>query len=261
MLLRIFNLLYLGIILTTTSITVSLAQDLDSGPAPEPLKIQRINSPVELDGIISEAAWNDIRSLPIVMRFPDFGSEPSEQTEILLGYDDDYLYLAGRLYDSEPSKMQATSFRRDGWEYNTDQLTLIIDAFNDNENAVVFSTTPVGIRTDVNILNDAEGAPLKNLNSSWNAFWDVATVQNDDGWFAEMRIPFSSLRYEVKDGQTVMGITAYRWIARKFELDIFPLIPRKDFFSRNARAILNSGLRVIIACSTAGASDCMRGKR
>ncbi len=64
----------------------------------------------------------------------------------------------------------------------------------DNENAVLFSTTPAGIRTDVNILNDADGAPLKNINATWNTFWDVATVQNDDGWFAEMRIPFSSLK-------------------------------------------------------------------
>jgi hypothetical protein len=121
--------------------------------------------------------------------------------------------------------------KRDGWSYKTDQLTIVVDAFNDNENALVFSTTPAGIRTDVNILNDALDAPFKNVNSTINKFWDVASVSNEDGWFAEMRIPFSSLRFEEKDGQTVMGITAYRFIARKFELDIFPLIPEKlDFW-------------------------------
>ncbi len=222
------NLFALVVLILVSS--VSLAQNSESRPANGPIKIQRIKSPVELDGLSNEAAWIGIRSLPIVMRVPEFGSEPSERTEILLGYDDDYLYAAGRLFDSEPSKIQATSFKRDGWEYNTDQLTILLDAFNDNENAVLFSTTPVGIRTDVNILNDADGAPQKNINSTWNTFWDVATVQNDDGWFAEMRIPFSSLRFEEKDGQTVMGITAYRWIARKFESDIFPLIPEKFLF-------------------------------
>ena len=225
----------------------SSSQHLDSR-LNEPIKIQRIDSPVELDGLSNEAAWNGIKSLPMTMRIPNFGSEPSEHTEILLGYDDDYLYAAGRFYDSEPSKIQATSFKRDGWAYNTDQLTIIIDAFNDNENAVLFSTTPVGIRTDVNILNDAEGAPQKNINSSWNTFWDVATVQNDDGWFAEMRIPFSSLRFEEKDGQTIMGITAYRWIARKFESDIFPLIPGKfgswgAFRPSQTQAILFEGIK------------------
>lgn len=227
MLTRIFNIILTGVTLTTTSINVSLAQELESGPAKEPIKIQRIKSPVELDGLSNEAAWEGIKSLPMLMRIPDFGSEPSERTEILLGYDDDYLYAAGRFYDSEPSKIQATSFKRDVWTYTTDQMAIILDAFNDNENAVLFSTTPVGIRTDVNILNDAESAPLKNVNPSWNTFWDVATEQNDEGWYAEMRIPFSSLRFEERDGQTVMGLTAYRWIARKFEMNIFPLIPEK----------------------------------
>jgi len=214
---------------STILIQISSAQDSGSGHD-EPIKIQRIKSPVVLDGLSNESAWEGIRSFPMIMRTPNFGNEPSERTEILIGYDDDYIYVAGRLYDSEPSKIQATSFKRDGWEYNTDQLTIIIDAFNDNENSVVFSTTPVGIRTDVNMLNDADGAPSKNINSNWNTFWDVATVQNDDGWHAEMRIPFSSLRFEVRNGQTVMGITAYRWIARKFESDIFPLIPEKFGF-------------------------------
>jgi hypothetical protein len=248
MLRRTFIAISLGFTLTNISTPVSLAQDLDSGLVNEPIKIQRIKSPVKLDGLSNEAAWEGIRSLPVLMRRPDFGSEPSERTEILLGYDDDYIYLAGRLYDREPSKIQATSFRRDGWGYNTDQLTIIIDAFNDNENATVFSTTPVGIRTDVNMLNDADGAPLKNYNPSWNTFWDVETVQNDDGWFAEMRIPFSSLRFTERDGQIIMGITVYRWIARKFEIDMFPLISQKFGFwgvfkPSQTQAVLFEGIK------------------
>ncbi|MBE9509766.1 MAG: carbohydrate binding family 9 domain-containing protein [Bacteroidetes bacterium] len=207
----------------------SSAQHLESG-LNEPMKIQRIKSPVKLDGLSNESAWEGIKSLPIIMRAPNFGSEPSERTEILLSYDDDYLYAAGRFYDSETSKIQATSFKRDVWNYTTDNMIIVIDAFNDNENAVMFMTTPAGTRTDVNILNDAEGAPLKNVNPSWNTFWDVATVCNDDGWFTEMRIPFSSIRFEERDGQTVMGITAFRWIARKFEMDISTLIPEKFGF-------------------------------
>ncbi len=135
---RIFNAILIGVSITTTSNIVSLAQDPEAGLSDEPIKIQRIKSPVELDGLSNESAWNGINSLPMVMRVPNFGCEPSERTEILLGYDDNYLYVAGRFYDSEPSKIQATSFKRDGWEYNTDQLTIIIDAFNDNENAVLF---------------------------------------------------------------------------------------------------------------------------
>ncbi len=216
-------------IVTTILPQTSSTQDLES-TLNEPIKIQRIKSPVELDGLSNETAWEDIKSFPLRMKQPNFGSEPSERTEILLGYDDDYLYAAGRSYDSVPSKIQAPSFLRDFWNYTTDAMVIILDTFKDNENAVVFFTTPTGTRTDVNILNDAVGAPTVNANASWNTFWDVATVCNDEGWFAEMRIPFSSIRFEDRDGQTIMGLTAYRFIARKNELTTFPLIPEKFGF-------------------------------
>jgi hypothetical protein len=212
--------------------TICSAQDSESRPDNEPIKIQRINSQVELDGLSNEAAWEDIRSLPIVMRSPNFGSEPSDYTEILLGYDEDYLYAAGRFYCNEPSKIQEISLQRDGgFQFPSDHMAVILDEFNDNENAVVFLTTPAGTRTDLNIKNDAEG--MNWFNRSWNTFWDVATVRNDTGWFAEVRIPFSSLRFEESGGQTVMGMTAYRWIAHKNEMDIFPLIPEKLDFPGN----------------------------
>jgi hypothetical protein len=221
-----FKVLVLCTITTILPLKTS-AQNLKSG-LNEPIKIQRIKLPVKLDGLSNEAAWQGIESFPLRMRMPNFGNEPSERTELLLGYDDDYLYAAGRFYDSEPSKIQATSLKRDGgWTWSTDAMSIILDTFNDNENGVIFITIPAGTRTELNILNDGVGIPYKNVNLSWNTFWDVTTVRNDDGWFSEMRIPFSSLRFEEKDGQVVMGLIAYRVIARKFEINIFPLIPEK----------------------------------
>ena len=212
----------------------------------DPMKIQRIKSPVKLDGLSDELAWEGIKSLPMKMKTPNFDSEPSERTEILLGYDENYLYVAGRLYDSEPSKIQARSCQRDaGWAWATDAMHIILDTFNDNENAVVFITIPVGTRTDVNILNDGEGVPYKNANMYWNTFWDVATVWNNDGWFSEMRIPFSSLRFEEKDGQTVMGLIAFRLIPRNYEINIFPLIPEKfgSIKPSQAQKVLFEGIK------------------
>jgi hypothetical protein len=212
----------------------------------DPIKIQRIKTPVILDGLSNEAAWEGIKSFPMIMRTPNFGNDPSERTELFLGYDDDYLYVAGRLYDSEPSKIQSTSFKRDGgWNWSTDHLGVIFDTFDDNENAVLFVTTPVGTRTDYSIKNDGEGTSDRYANPSWNTFWDVAAVSNGDGWFAEMRIPFSSLRYEIKDGQTVMGFIAYRLTPRKFELSNFPFIPEKKGFIKPSQGqeIIFEGLK------------------
>ena len=217
-------------IVTTILPQNSSAQYLESRLC-EPIRIQRIQSPVELDGLSKELAWEGIESFSMLMRQPNFGNEPSERIEVLLCYDDDYLYVAGRLYDTEPSRIQSTSFKRDGgWNWATDHLGVIFDTFNDNENAVLFVTTPLGTRTDLSVKNDGEGETDRWSNLYWNTFWDVATKCNDEGWFAEMRIPFSSLRFEEKDGQTVMGFTAYRLISRKSELSCFPFIPEKKHF-------------------------------
>jgi len=190
---------------------------------PDQLVLPRINGPVTLDGLSDETAWEGIEPFPVVMHFPNFGVEPSERTEILVAYDDDFLYVAGRLYDREPSKIQANSKQRDSQDPSSEWFGIYIDSFNDKENALAFLTTPAGLRNDVTISNDAEGADP--INISWNTFWDVATEQNNDGWFAEIRIPFSSLRFQDRNGRVVMGINIYRYIARKGEFVIFPAIP------------------------------------
>jgi hypothetical protein len=191
----------------------------------DPLVIQRLNGPVTLDGLSDEQAWENVPLLPVVVHSPNFGDVPSEKTEVLLAFDNDYLYLAGRLYDKEPGKVQGTSKKRDTMTPSNDFFGMVIDTFNDKENALAFFTTPAGIRWDAAISNDAvgdmEGPPM---NLSWNTFWDVATVCNDEGWFAELRIPLSSLRFQDKDGQAVMGFIIWRSIARKNEIDIFPAV-------------------------------------
>ncbi len=185
--------------------------------------ISRLNGHVKLDGLSEEPAWEGIEPFPVVMHSPNFLDEPTEKTEILVAYDDDYLYVAGRLYDSEPEKIQCTSKKRDDMKPNSDWFGIVIDTFNDKENALVFFTTPSGLRLDMTVFNDAQGE--ESFNADWNTFWDVATVRNKDGWFVEMRIPLSSLQFQEKDGRCVMGLISWRWIARKYESVVFPAVP------------------------------------
>lgn len=119
-----------------------------SPQAKEPLVIQRISGPVRLDGLSNEDAWKNIRPLPLVMFLPNYGNPPSEKTEFLIGFDDVHLYVAARLYDREPAKIQAPSKKRDYFESNTEWFGVIIDTFNDKENALGFCTTPSGLRWD-----------------------------------------------------------------------------------------------------------------
>ncbi|MCJ7588757.1 MAG: carbohydrate binding family 9 domain-containing protein [Candidatus Aminicenantes bacterium] len=172
-------------------------EPLVSSLSKDPWVIPKISQPVTLDGLSDEAAWNGIRPLPMVAFIPNPGAPPSEQTEILIGHDENFLYVAGRLYDREPDKIQSPSKKRDYFESNTEWFGVILDTFNDKENALGFMTTPTGLRWDGMVTNDAEQRTINDMpiNASWNTFWDVAVAQNERGWFAEIRIPFSSLRF------------------------------------------------------------------
>jgi hypothetical protein len=142
--------------------------------------------------------------------------------------DNNYLYVGARLYDSNSSEMLISSKKRDESEVASEQLMLIFDSFNDKENGLGFATTPTGLRSDFTISKDAMGMddPSQGpFNMSWNTFWDVKTTKNDQGWFTEIRIPFSSMRFKEKDGKIVMGLICIRDIAHKNEVDIFPAIP------------------------------------
>ena len=185
--------------------------------------LSRTNGPVILDGLSNEPAWQNIESLSFVQIEPLAGAEPSERTEVLLAYDEDYLYMAGRLYDREPENIYSNSKQRDSGNPSCEWFGIVIDSFNDKENALAFFTTPAGLRWDAAVFGDAQGE--EPINISWNSFWDVATARNGEGWFAEFRIPFSSLRFQNKDGRVVVGIIVWRQIARKNEWDIFPAIP------------------------------------
>jgi Domain of unknown function (DUF5916) len=215
-----------------------------------PLIIQRLVRPIVFDGLSDEEAWQDIPAFSLTMMLPNYGLPASEKTEVLVAFDDEFLWVAARLFDREPAKIQARSKKRDLKAANSDMFAVLFDTFNDKENALSFSTTPTGLRWDAAIYNDAQiHLPQEEpFNLSWNTFWDVRTVVNAQGWFVEMRIPLSSLRFQEKDGSVIMGFTAFRWIARKNENDVFPDIYPKwglmsAFKPSQAQEVSLQGLR------------------
>ena len=191
---------------------------------PTPFPIPRLDGPIVLDGRVEDPAWTRIDPLPMVMFAPTFGEPITERTEVRIAHDGEYLYVSARMYDSEPDRIRTNTFYRD--RYSGDDLfSVILDSFNDHETAVWFTTNPAGNRGDISISNDAVfsggGAAM---NFDWNAHWDVETSQTDEGWFAEFRIPFSSLGFQVLDGEVTMGLIVHRLVARKNERQIFPAI-------------------------------------
>jgi hypothetical protein len=192
-----------------------------------PLHLQRIQGPVTLDGIGREPEWQQIEPLPLTMYTPAYRGELTERTEIRIAYDDNFLYVLGKMFDSSPHEVQANSLVRD-LDRGGDFLNIMIDSYNDNQTMAVFMTTPAGNRLDAETINDAEGENFWNMG--WNTYWDCAVVQNDEGWSAEMRIPFSSLRFQDSEGKATFGLIVHRLINRKNERQIYPAIaPKKPF--------------------------------
>lgn len=194
--------------------------------AQEPITLTKINLPIVLDGYANEPAWEEVPYFDAVQYEPIFKGEMSELTKFKVAYDNSYIYVLGELYTDDPSSITTNSLARD--QYSSDDVfAIIIDGFNDNQNASWFFTNPDGVRFDFAISNDANSAGGRNpINSSWNTFWDVETAKSDEGWFVEMKIPFSSIGVQINENnETEMGIIVYRWITSKNERHIFPAIP------------------------------------
>lgn len=201
-------------------------KDVQAQSAKDVINATKIDQAILIDGLINEPVWETIAPLEVKQKVPNSGASPTQRTEIRLAYDDQYLYLSGRMYDSEPHKINSNSKKRDDFTENTEWCGLLIDSFNDRENALGFYVTPTGSRLDMALSNDAQGPSAFNL--SWNTFWKGASTIDSTGWFAEIQIPFSSLPFEVIDGEVTMGITTWRYLARNDETDIYPTIKISD---------------------------------
>jgi len=195
----------------------------------EQISIPRIEGEFKFDGDVDDDCWKKAGHLPMIMHTPTFGNIPTEKSEVMVCYDNSFLYIGARLFDSNASNMLISSKKRDESEVASEELMLILDSFNDKENGLGFATTPTGLRSDFTISKDAIGMKAGDsegpLNLNWNTFWDVRTTSTKQGWFAEFRIPFSSIRFKEKNGKVVMGLICVRRIAHKNEVDIFPAVP------------------------------------
>jgi hypothetical protein len=196
-----------------------------------PVALTRLAGPVSIDGMPDEPAWQAIPALPLTMYTPVFRGTPTQRSEIRVAYDEEFFYAAGWFYDTEPDRIRINSLYRDRWN-GDDAFAIYIDAFNDNRNAKWFGLTAGGVRFDQLVSDD--GA---TLNGNWDTFWTARTTTTKDGWFAEIRIPFSSIGFHPDgEGKAVMGLTVTRLVSRLQERVTFPEIDPKFEFRNPSQA-------------------------
>jgi hypothetical protein len=213
------------------------------------VKIKRIKGSVVFDGIPNEQVWNELDPYPLTMHKPNFDTQPSEKSDVRIGYDDGFLWVGASLFMNDASKIFAVTKKRDEMLFDYDAFGIILDTYNDNENGLAFFTAPTGLRTDYTISNDASGqgggpSGPSFMNSSWNTFWDVKTYRDDKGWYVEMRIPFSSLKFKSDNDIATMGLIISRNISANNENDTYPAIDPKYGFSSNMKPSLAATVEI-----------------
>ncbi|CAL2088279.1 Hydrolase [Tenacibaculum sp. 190524A05c] len=181
---------------------------------------KRMKTLPEIDGVITDQAWDHLDwGTDFVEKAPDEGKPPTYQTKFKIGYDDKYLYVALRAFDDEPEKIEQRLSRRDG--FAGDRINVIIDSYHDKRTAFVFTVTAAGVKGEELATQNGQ-----DWDASWNPIWYTDAVVDDKGWTAEMKIPFTQLRFGKAEEQ-VWGLNINRTFFREQERSLWQRIPNE----------------------------------
>ena len=177
--------------------------------------IQSILEAPLIDGILDDSLWSSICPITdFIQKNPYNMAEPSENTEVYLAYDEQFLYVAAMMYDSDPSKIARQLAPRDDWYGAFDEIadwfSIGLDSRHDHQTGFSFAVNASGVSYDEMIYNDWD------IDSDWNAIWQAEVQVVDNGWSLEMEIPFSNLPFYIGDELT-WGLNISRFIQRKYE--------------------------------------------
>jgi hypothetical protein len=175
---------------------LSLVTKAKSRRVPEKtIKIFKTDSEIEVDGILDEEAWLTAeKATGFHQQFPNDDTGASARTEARLTYDENNLYVGITCYDDVEGKYIVESLRRDFNERNNDYIMLVLDPFDDLTNGYAFAITPLGVQLEG--LLTGGGGGFRPISSSWDNIWYSKTRKNEEGWVAEIKIPFKSIRYD-----------------------------------------------------------------
>ncbi|TBW29067.1 DUF5916 domain-containing protein [Gramella sp. KN1008] len=170
-------------------------------------KTHKIENPPVIDGILNEALWkNSQTATNFVMVEPGDGDPipPSHETQVKLVYDDAAIYIAANLKEEHPERIIKQFTQRDNLQ-QAEFFLLDINTYDDGENQTRFIVTAAGTQADARMTGD-------NEDFSYNVVWESAVSHDEKGWYVEMKIPYSALRFPDKVDQ-LWGIQFYRKIS------------------------------------------------
>jgi len=187
------------------------AQDAEpAGAAQKNVRIVRADTAPVLDGRLDEDVWSRAAVVDDLHQItPIEYAEPTEYTRIYLLYTDDALYIGAELSNSDPDQVYARVLRQGENFFGDDLFAIILDPFFDRRSGYRFEVNPNGIRRDMLFQN------TNQRQENWDGIWQAQAAQNDQGWTAEMRIPFKTLSFDPSND--TWGINFMRWMPRQSE--------------------------------------------
>ncbi|HEX8694083.1 MAG TPA: DUF5916 domain-containing protein [Longimicrobium sp.] len=169
---------------------------------------------VKLDGALDDAAW---AAAPAATDFrqqdPNEGQPATQRTEVRFAYGPDALYVGARMHDTLGAAGVRTRLARRDQDAGGDWLELVFDTYHDHAGRTVFRINPSGVKTDA-------GQASPSADPSWDPVWQAATRVDSAGWTAELRIPWSQLRFSRDSAQT-WGVQIWRYVERLNEISMW----------------------------------------
>ncbi len=216
-----------------------------------------VATPPVIDGRLNDPAWRDVAPITgFIQRELHEGTPITERTEVRIVTDGQALYVGAWLYDTDPSEIVSGEKVRDGDISKSDYFGILLDTYHDRQNGFVFTTTPAAIEYDAQVVNEGEGGGIQlpgqtrasagslgGFNLNWDGTWTVATSRDSAGWYAEFRIPFTTLRYGPGEQQT-WGLNLVRSIRRKNEESFWSFVPRQFSLMKISHAGTLTGVHV-----------------
>ncbi len=187
--------------------------------------------PPRIDGQLDDAIWQRAAVLTeFVQTSPVEGAPATEDTEVYIAFDSTHLYIAMYAHYSNPGMMRANRVDRDRASFSDDTISVYFDTFLDQQRAFVFTLNGYGVQGD-SLLGGGRGGRggpsggTPRGDSSWDVLFDSGGTLVDDGWTAEMAIPFKSLRYPSGDTHR-WGFQIARSIRGKAETVVWSPVSR-----------------------------------
>jgi hypothetical protein len=192
---------------STTETGPQYADSADGTKAAEPTirAFDARQHAIHLDGRLDEEAWSLAEAGRGFTQWdPDRGAPAAEQTVFKVAYDEGSIYFAVACYESDPSRISAKLSRRDKFT-SSDIVAIYLDPYLDHTTGYAFKVNPLGVQQDQYIYNNGDS------DVDWDAVWEAETSRDDKGWYAEIRVPFSAIRYRSAPEMT-WGMNVWRYM-------------------------------------------------